>query len=91
MEQQVIRMPKGSKKIFTGVVVSDKTHKTVVVKVTKRKVHRLYKKYVTETTKMHAHDEENVAHVGDTVRIIEARPISKKKRWRLLEVIERAR
>ena len=89
--EQIIRLPKGAKKIFTGVVVSDKTDKTVVVKVTKRRVHRLYKKYVTETKKMHAHDEENVAHTGDTVRIIESRPISKKKRWRLLEVVERAK
>lgn len=89
--EQIIRLPKGAKKIFTGVVVSDKTDKTVVVEVAKRRVHRLYKKYVTETKKMHAHDEENVAHTGDTVRIIESRPISKKKRWRLLEVVERAK
>jgi small subunit ribosomal protein S17 len=76
--------------MFTGRVVSDKMDKTIVVAVTKRNVHRLYKKYVTETKKLKAHDETNDARVGDTVRVIEARAMSKEKRWKLVDVVERA-
>jgi len=65
--------------------------KTIVVKVTTRKLHRLYKKYVVQSKKLKAHDEKNEAHIGDTVRVIEARPISKDKRWRLLSIVERAK
>ena len=79
------------KKIFQGLVVSDKMEKTIVVAVHKRRVHRLYKKYVNETKKLKAHDENNEAHVGDTVRVVEARPMSKDKKWRLLEIVERAK
>ena len=79
------------KRIFTGVVVSDKMDKTIVVAVSKRAVHRLYKKYVTSTKKLKAHDGENAARVGDRVRVIEARPVSKEKCWRLLEIVERAK
>jgi small subunit ribosomal protein S17 len=79
------------KTIFQGKVVSDKMDKTIVVAVTKRTVHRLYKKYVHVTKKVKAHDENNDANIGDTVRVIESRPISKDKKWRLLEVVERAR
>lgn len=79
------------KKIFQGLVVSDKMEKTIVVEIHKRRVHRLYKKYVNETKKLKAHDENNEAHVGDTVRVIEARPMSKDKKWRLLEIVERAK
>ncbi|MFP4301455.1 MAG: 30S ribosomal protein S17 [Spirochaetaceae bacterium] len=79
------------KKIFQGLVVSDKMHKTIVVEIHKRRVHRLYKKYVNETKKLKAHDENNDAHIGDTVRVIEARPMSKDKKWRLLEIVERAK
>lgn len=79
------------KKIWTGKVVSDKMNKTIVVAIAERKTHRLYKKYLTETKKVKAHDEENDANVGDTVRVIESRPISKDKRWRLHEIVERAR
>ena len=75
----------------TGVVVSDKMEKTIVVEIHKRRVHRLYKKYVNETKKLKAHDENNDAHIGDTVRVIEARPMSKDKKWRLLEIVERAK
>jgi small subunit ribosomal protein S17 len=89
--EQLIKTPKGGKKVFTGRVVSDKMNKTVVVEITKRTVHRLYKKYVTSTKRVHAHDENNEAHEGDTVRIVEARPISKKKAWRVLEIVARAR
>ncbi len=87
----IVRLPKTKRKIFTGVVTSDKMDKTIVVSVAKRKVHRLYKKYVNESKKVKAHDENNEARTGDTVRVIESRPISKDKAWRLLEIVERAR
>ncbi|QEN08555.1 30S ribosomal protein S17 [Oceanispirochaeta crateris] len=78
-------------KVFTGVVTSDKMDKTIVVKITTKKLHPLYKKYVTRTVKYKAHDEKNGAHVGDTVRIQECRPISKDKCWSLQEILERAK
>ncbi len=74
-----------------GVVVSDKGDKTIVVKVDVIKSHPKYKKVVRSTVKFHAHDEANAAGVGDTVRIIETRPLSKQKRWRLAEVVEKAK
>jgi ribosomal protein uS17 len=74
-----------------GVVVSDKGDKTIVVKVDVIKSHPKYKKVVRRSVKFHAHDEQNTAGVGDTVRIVETRPISKHKRWRLAEVVEKAR
>lgn len=77
--------------VYQGKVVSDKMEKTIVVEVTNRTVHRLYKKYVTVSKRLKAHDENNDAHIGDTVRVVSARPISKEKRWRLLEIVERAR
>jgi small subunit ribosomal protein S17 len=79
------------KKVFQGRVVSDKMDKTIVVQVDGRMVHPLYKKYVNFSKKFKAHDENNEAHIGDTVRVVEARPISKDKRWRLFEIVERAR
>ncbi len=83
--------PGRAKLVYQGRVVSDKMDKTIVVEVTNRTVHRLYKKYVTLSKRLKAHDERNEAHEGDTVRIEAARPISKDKRWRLLEIVERAR
>ena len=74
-----------------GVVVSDKGDKTIVVKVDVIKSHPKYKKVVRSTVKFHAHDEANTAGVGDTVRIIETRPLSKQKRWRLAEIVEKAK
>jgi ribosomal protein uS17 len=74
-----------------GVVISDKGDKTIVVKVDVIKSHPKYKKVVRRSVKFHAHDEQNTAGVGDTVRIIETRPLSKTKRWRLAEVVEKAR
>jgi len=74
-----------------GVVISDKGDKTIVVKVDVIKSHPKYKKVIRSTVKFHAHDEANTAGVGDTVRIIETRPLSKQKRWRLAEVVEKAR
>ena len=74
-----------------GVVVSDKGDKTIVVKVDVIKSHPKYKKVVRRSVKFHAHDEQNAAGVGDTVRIVETRPISKTKHWRLAEVVEKAK
>lgn len=73
---------------FTGVVVSDKMDKTIVVKVMRFTKHAKYKKIMKQYTKYKAHDEKEAAKTGDTVRIIETRPISKDKRWRLLEIVE---
>ena len=74
-----------------GVVVSDKGDKTIVVKVDVIKSHPKYKKVVRRSVKFHAHDEQNTAGIGDTVRIVETRPLSKTKRWRLAEIVEKAR
>ena len=77
--------------VYQGRVVSDKMDKTIVVSIDKKKMDRLYKKYVTRTKKCKAHDEKNEAHIGDTVRIVECSPISKEKCWRLDTIIERAK
>jgi small subunit ribosomal protein S17 len=79
------------RKVRVGVVVSDSRDKTVTVEVPSSVKHPRYDKIVRRTTKLHAHDEANDAHVGDTVRIMETRPLSKQKRWRVIEVVERAR
>lgn len=81
---------RGVRKERTGVVTSDKMDKTIVVAVTDRFRHAVYGKTVTRTKKFHAHDEKNEAHVGDTVRIMETRPISRQKRWRLIEVVTKS-
>ena len=80
-----------SRKTRVGLVVSDKMDKTVVVAIADRVAHPLYKKIVKRTYKLKAHDELNDAHVGDKVKVMETRPMSKDKRWRLVEVIERAK
>jgi small subunit ribosomal protein S17 len=82
---------RGERKVRQGVVVSDKMDKTVVVLVERRTTHPLYRKTVTRSEKLHAHDETNDVNVGDRVRIVETRPLSKQKRWRVVEVIERAK
>lgn len=79
------------RKVRVGTVVSDKMDKTVVVAVDRRVQHPLYGKPVVRTKRYHAHDEENTARVGDTVRIMETRPLSKLKRWRIMEIVERAK
>lgn len=79
------------KAVLTGKVMSDKMDKTIVVAVVDRRLHKLYKKYVQVTKRVKAHDENNEAKEGDTVRVVESRPISKEKRWRLFEIVERAR
>ena len=79
------------RKVRQGVVVSDVNDKTIVVQIKERKAHPIYKKMMTTTKKFHAHDENNEAHIGDTVRIMETRPLSKMKRWRLVEIVEKAK
>ena len=91
MEENTVQTVKAAKRSFVGLVTSDKMDKSVVVTVTTKKMDRLYKKYFTRTKKYMAHDENNDAHVGDTVRIVECRPISKNKSWRLAEIVERAK
>jgi len=76
-------------KVMTGVVVSDKMDKTVVVLVNRMVKHPIYKKYIRRRAKFMAHDEQNSARMGDTVEIIESRPLSKFKRWRLTRIVER--
>ena len=74
-----------------GLVVSDKMNKSILVAIQRQVKHPIYGKFIKKTTKLMAHDEKDDAHEGDTVRIIETRPLSKNKRWRLLEIIERAK
>ena len=74
-----------------GKVVSNKMQKTITVAVDRKVKHPIYGKFVNRTTKFKAHDEENTAGIGDTVRIMETRPLSKDKRWRLVEIIEKAK
>ncbi len=74
-----------------GVVVSDKMDKTVTVEVIRRMRHPKYGKFITRRKKYLVHDEKNEAHIGDTVRIMETRPLSRRKRWRLVQIIERAK
>ena len=81
----------GTLKVRQGIVVSDKADKTITVRIDVAHRHRMYKKIVRTSSTLHAHDEQNEANVGDTVRLIESRPLSRTKRWRLDEVLERAR
>ena len=82
---------RGMRKTRTGVVVSDKMDKTIVVEIRTRVKHPLYGKIMNRTSKIKAHDEENQCGIGDTVKIMETRPLSKDKRWRLVEIIEKAK
>ena len=82
---------RNSRKVRQGVVVSDANDKTIVVQIKERKPHPVYGKMITSTKKFHAHDEKNEAGIGDTVRIMETRPLSKLKRWRLVEIVEKAK
>lgn len=82
---------RGLRKTRVGTVVSDKMDKTIVVSVTTRVRHPLYGKYIKRTSKFKAHDEQNACGIGDTVRVMETRPLSKEKHWRLLEIIEKAK
>ena len=78
------------RKTLVGEVVSTKMNKTIVIEVDRRKSHRLYQRVIARSKKFYAHDEHNTAHTGDVVRIEETRPLSKLKRWRLIEVVRRA-
>lgn len=84
-------LARASRKTREGLVVSDKMQKTVVVALERRVAHPIYGKIVTRTRNVKAHDEENSAKTGDKVRIMETRPLSKDKRWRVVEIVERAR
>jgi small subunit ribosomal protein S17 len=82
---------KSGKKEFFGTVKSDKMEKTIVVSIETLTLHPLYKKYIKRLKKVKAHDEKNEAKIGDLVRVIECRPISKEKCWKLVEIVERAK
>ena len=82
---------RGRRKTRIGKVISDKMDKTIVVAIADNKKHPLYNKVVKTTYKLKAHDEENTCKIGDTVKVAETRPLSKDKRWRLVEVVERAK
>ena len=88
VEQGTVR---GDRKVRTGRVISDKMDKTVVVQVANRRSHPLYKKVMQRRENFKAHDETNECRIGDLVRIMETRPISKDKRWRVVQVVEKAR
>jgi small subunit ribosomal protein S17 len=81
----------GKRTVRQGIVVSDKADKTITVRIDFARRHRRYEKIVRSSSTLHAHDESNDAHEGDTVRVIESRPLSKNKRWKLVDVLERAR
>lgn len=85
------RAERGRRKVREGVVVSDKMQKTVVVLIQEKKPHPLYKKVVTHNRRLKVHDEEDSCGVGDRVRIAETRPLSRDKRWRVAEILEKAR
>jgi small subunit ribosomal protein S17 len=89
--QNAQTMTRAARKTRTGIVVSDKMEKTVVVSIERRVQHPVYGKMVRRTKRLKAHDENNDAKTGDTVRIMETRPMSKDKRWRVVEIVERAR
>ena len=82
---------RGRRKVRLGTVISDKMDKTVIVQVGSSKAHRLYRKTVQQRTRFKVHDEKNECGVGDLVRITETRPISREKRWRVLEIVEKAK
>jgi small subunit ribosomal protein S17 len=90
-EEQTTATARSRRKVRVGVVVSDKMDKTVLVRIDRKVRHPLYKKTLTRSNKLAAHDESNDAHVGDTVRVMETKPTSKTKRWRVVEIVERAK
>lgn len=82
---------RNNRKVREGVVVSDKMDKSIVIKVERKMKHPIYGKFLKRSTKFMAHDENNECHIGDRVRIMETRPLSKNKCWRLVEILERAK
>ena len=91
MSEETTTEQRGARKVLQGIVVSDKMDKTIVVAVEDRVKHPLYGKVMTKSSRVKAHDEENSAGIGDRVRVMETRPLSAQKRWRLVEIIERAK
>ena len=91
MSEQQVQEHRGHRKTRVGTVVSDKMQKTVVVAIQRRVPHPTYGKMITRTKHFKAHDEQNASKAGDIVRIMETRPLSKDKRWRVVEILERAR
>lgn len=90
MENAESKNARGGRKVRIGVVVSDKMDKTVVFEVERRTQHPLYKRVVKRTKRFKAHDENNQCHVGDKIKVMETRPLSKDKRWRVIEILEQA-
>ena len=82
---------RGQRKVRLGTVIAEKMHKTVIVQIGTSKAHRLYRKTVQQRTRFKVHDEKNECGIGDLVRIMETRPISKEKRWRVVEIVEKAK
>ncbi len=91
MSENTTQIERGRRKVLQGIVVSDKMDKTIVVLVEDRVKHPLYGKVMTKSSRVKAHDEENTAGIGDRVSVMETRPLSAQKRWRLVEIIERAK
>jgi small subunit ribosomal protein S17 len=91
MSEAVITIERNLRKTKTGIVSSNKMDKTITVKVEGKVKHPLYGKFVKKSTKFHAHDDKNECSIGDTVRIMETRPLSKTKCWRLVEVLEKVK
>ncbi len=91
MSEAVSTIERNLRKIRVGVVSSNKMDKSIVVVVERKVKHPLYGKFVKKSTKFHAHDEKNECSIGDTVKIMETRPLSKTKRWRLVEIVEKVK
>ena len=91
MSENINTVERGLRKTRIGVVVSDKMDKTVVIQIKTRVRHPLYGKFMNKTSKLKVHDENNECGIGDTIRVMETRPLSKDKRWRLVEIIEKAK
>jgi len=90
-DQAVAEESRNMRKEITGTVTSSKMDKSITVAVVQKQKHPIYGKFIKKTTKFHAHDEKNEASIGDTVRIMETRPLSKTKRWRLVEIVEKVK
>lgn len=82
---------RNSRKVRIGTVVSNKMQKSIIIAIERRVAHPIYKKYFKKTTKLMAHDEENQCKIGDVVKVMETRPLSKRKKWRLVEILEKAK
>ena len=89
--QKVEKLERNLRKQKIGLVISNKAQKTITVAVERKERHPIYGKYIKKTSKFHAHDQEEACNIGDTVKIEETRPLSKSKRWRLIEILERAK